>query len=595
MRMQVGTELADGRYILRERLKRTGMAEVWVAEQRGMHGFSKSVIVKMIHPDLSEQHEARTRFFDEARFASKIRHPNVVEIYDFGEENGIFYLVMEYIQGYDLEALVEKCKETGSKIPIPFICRLMADSAKGLQVIHALRDDRGQPVELVHRDISPQNLVVAASGVIKIIDFGVVKAKEKSSRTRTGVIVGKLQYMSPEQLSSEELDARSDVFSLGLVLFELLTLEPRFRGTNLLEIFYEALNEPMPDVAGKRGDCPPDIVECVKKSLAQKKADRFQSAQDMQRSLETHLIQQGIAVTESDIAGYLAQVFQTGRSISYGETDSLTSGDSTMRSPATQSPRAVGPAMMGSQGPSHTISAQPPSASDEDDPEMHRIRQALGPAANSSVGGGHTFDSRSEGGHTFDSRSMGRPMGNPMKNQRPPQAPPISQQPMIMSAPAPSSSYGGGSPFAQMEPSYQPIAGLPSNMGGGEATVVLDTDQLNEVNEATVVLQVPSSDVLQAVASMVPPTPSGLPSSAITSFGNEPTNDLSGMAPSQTSVNTPPPAPYGKINPMEFVASQQTMIGAYPSKPKKNLLWLWILIGAVAFGGGLLVVYLMVG
>ncbi len=636
MRMQVGTELADGRYTLRDRLKRTGMAEVWLAEQRGVHGFSKTVIVKMIHPDLNEQHEARTRFFDEARFASKIRHPNVVEIYDFGEQDGIFYLVMEYIQGYDLEALIEQCKKKQSSIPIALICRLMADAAKGLQIIHTIRDDRGQFLELVHRDISPQNLVVASSGVIKIIDFGVVKAREKSSRTRTGVIVGKLQYMSPEQLSSEELDARSDVFSLGLVMFELLTLEPRFRGSNLLEIFYEALNEPMPDVAAKRRDCPTDIVECVKRSLAQKKADRFQSAQEMQRTLEAHLIQQGIAVTESDLAGYLARIFGQGGVIGLSDADERTGGgDATMMSPPSAPTRAAAssapPSAQFGRGPSHTISAQPPDSNEENDPEMQRIRQALGPSANASLGGGsHTFDSRSAAvSHTFDSRGMAQVGAAPLAVQRPPAAPPAPQptpaSPYGMgyaSAPTPppaypqAPSYGaptpvqpssafGGSPFAQMEASYRPSVGgiSAAGMGASEATVVLDTEEIGQTHEATVVLSV---DGVEALQSQPPRTPSfqpqqqqGIPASALTSFGAEPTADLSRARPPVrgASDKRSSSGPYKETSDehQESMTSQRTMIGAYPQRPKANLLWLWIVLGTLIFGVGILVVYLVLG
>jgi|GEM_PF-2050433 len=615
MRMQVGTELSDGRYVLRDRLKRTGMAEVWLAEQRGMHGFSKTVIVKMIHPDLNEQHEARSRFFDEARFASKIRHPNVVEIYDFGEQDGVFYLVMEYIQGYDLEALIEQCKKKQSSIPIALICRLMADALKGLQIIHTIRDDRGQLLELVHRDISPQNLVVASSGVIKIIDFGVVKAREKSSRTRTGVIVGKLQYMSPEQLSSEELDARSDVFSLGLVMYELLTLEPRFRGSNLLEIFYEALNEPMPDVVAKRRDCPPDIVECVKRSLAQKKAERFQNAQEMQRALEAHLIQQGIAVTESDLAGYLARIFgQAGAGSSH--TDAYT-GSATMATPPAARGASSTPAsaQMG-RGPSHTISAQPPDSSDENDPEMQRIRQAKHwPQAPRLGGSGHTFDSRNaSASHTFDSRAMGQMGATGAPTQRSP-ALSTSPQPPAASpygmgyatAPAPSyaqspsytppasthppSSFGGGSPFAQMEPSYRPPLGGSGGapMATSEATVVLDTEEIGQTHEATVVLSVGGVEALQPQQ--------GIPASALTSFGAEPTADLSRSRPPIQNLTDRRPSSASSQRPyqepeQEQVATQRTMIAAYPQRPK-NRMGLWIVLGGLIFGVGLLIVYLV--
>ena len=304
--MQVGSQLAGGRYILESSLKRTGMAEIWLANQRGGVGFSKQVIIKMIHPDLNEQSEARRRFLDEARLASQIQHPHVVQIHDFGEEdNGLLYLVMEYIQGYDIETILQQAKDENRLIPLPIVCRLMADACQGLGFIHEMRDDYGNPMELVHRDISPQNFVVSSSGGIKIIDFGIVKARTKSSHTRTGVIVGKLQYMSPEQLSSEELDSRSDIYSLGLVLYELLTLKPRFRGNNMLEVFYEALNEPPPVVTDLRPDCPSELVQCVQKALAQKKEHRYNTAYEMQEALDNALMRLGSPTSHRQISQFL--------------------------------------------------------------------------------------------------------------------------------------------------------------------------------------------------------------------------------------------------------------------------------------------------
>lgn len=312
--MQPGDQLANGRYTLERQITRSGMAEVWIARQQVGGGMSKSVVIKMIHPDLNAQQEARQRFFDEARFMSQIHHANVVQFYDFGEdeEDDLLFQVMEFIEGFAIEQIVARSRELGQSIPIPIVCRLIADACKGLGYIHDLCDDRGVNMELVHRDISPQNLLISKSGSIKIIDFGIIKARDKSSRTRTGVIVGKLQYMSPEQLSSEDLDRRSDIYSLGLVLYEMLTLEPRFRGSNLLEVFYEALNEPPPPVVDLRPDCPPAIVQCIQTALAQEKDHRFATAYHMQELIESYLHQQGAPVSDWQIADYLNQLFQDG-------------------------------------------------------------------------------------------------------------------------------------------------------------------------------------------------------------------------------------------------------------------------------------------
>ncbi len=284
------------------------MGEVWLARQQG-GGVSKTVVVKMIHPDLNAHREAQQRFFDEAQIVARINHPHVVQFYEFGEQENMLYQVMEYIEGYAFSQITEQAKSQGATIPLPVICRLLADAAQGLGHIHDMTDERGQRQELVHRDISPQNLLVSKTGTLKIIDFGIVKAKQKTSRTRTGVIVGKLQYMSPEQLSSEALDHRSDIYSLGLVLYEMLTLESRFRGSNLLEIFYEAFNEPLPQIVDLRPDCPQALVECVHRALAQEKEKRFAHAYDMQDLLERYLHQQGSPCNQRDVASFLSNLF----------------------------------------------------------------------------------------------------------------------------------------------------------------------------------------------------------------------------------------------------------------------------------------------
>ena len=336
--MQAGDALANGRYVLERRLTRTGMAEVWVGSQRGSGGFSKPVVVKMIHPDLNEQEEARQRFMDEAHITSQISHPHVVQIYDFGQQDDLFYLVMEFIEGFDLGAIIKQAKTVGKKIPISIACRLIADACKGLGFIHDVKDPSGQRLDLIHRDISPNNLVVSRSGVIKIIDFGIVKARDKNSRTRTGVIVGKLQYMSPEQLSTEELDHRADIYSLGLVLYELLTLETRFRGKNLLEIFYEALNEPPPKVVDKRPDCPLEMVDYLHKALAQKRDERYLDAYAMQEVFESYLVKVGVSVTQRQISVFLDDLFSDEEE---DELDSTTRIDAGQIFDDTQGPEVV--------------------------------------------------------------------------------------------------------------------------------------------------------------------------------------------------------------------------------------------------------------
>jgi serine/threonine protein kinase len=284
------------------------MEEVWLAKKQGA-GVSKTVVVKMIHPDLNAQKEAQQRFFDEARIVAQIQHPNVVQFFEFGEQDNVFYQVMEYIEGYASEKIIEQAKRINRPIPIPIICRIIADAAQGLGFIHNLTDENGVCLELVHCDISPQNLLMSKTGTLKIINFGMAKARQKTFRTRTGIIVGKLQYMSPEQLSSKDLDHRSDIYSLGLVLYELLTLRPRFSGNGLLEIFYEAFNEPPPIITDLRLDCPSELMYCVQKALAQNKEERYAHAYELEDDLERYIHANGIPITQRTIAAYIEDLF----------------------------------------------------------------------------------------------------------------------------------------------------------------------------------------------------------------------------------------------------------------------------------------------
>ena len=308
--MQAGHQLADGRYTLETLIQRSGMGEVWIARQHGGVGFSKQVVIKMISPALSDEDEAHQRFFDEARIASRINHPHVVQLYDFGQDtSGSFFLAMEYIAGHDLSAIVERAREKHSKVPFPIACRILADACQGLGYMHDLSDEQGRPLELVHRDISPSNLIVSNAGGVKIIDFGIAKAREKKSRTRTGVIVGKLQYMSPEQLSSSPVDLRSDIYSMGLVFYELLTLERRFRGNNLLEVYYEALHNPPPVVTDLRPNCPRELVTIVQKALSNDPSQRYGSAYELQEALESYLRKLGQTAAQRQISMFLTDLF----------------------------------------------------------------------------------------------------------------------------------------------------------------------------------------------------------------------------------------------------------------------------------------------
>ncbi|MGZ6142938.1 MAG: serine/threonine protein kinase, partial [Myxococcales bacterium] len=212
-----------GRYELLKRLAGGGMGEVYLARQRGIDGFSKLLVIKTLLPHLCEDEEFITMFKDEARVTAQLIHPNICQVFEFEQVGGVYYMAMEYLRGEDLRRLWKACEQRGTPLRVPLICRVISDAAAGLDFAHSLRDSKGEPYHIVHRDISPQNILVTFEGGVKVIDFGVAKAAGRAQHTRTGALKGKYSYMSPEQVAGAEVDGRSDIFALGIVLHELLT------------------------------------------------------------------------------------------------------------------------------------------------------------------------------------------------------------------------------------------------------------------------------------------------------------------------------------------------------------------------------------
>src|SRR6266852_2819714 len=221
-----------GRYELLKRLAGGGMGEVYLARQRGLAGFQKLLVIKTLLPHLCEDEAFIAMFKDEARLCAHLVHPNICQVFEFDEIGGTWFLAMEYLRGEDLRRLERACEQRGTPLPVPLICRIVADAAAGLAFAHSLRDQSGRSYGIVHRDISPQNILVTLDGGVKIIDFGIAKAVGRSQHTRTGALKGKCGYMSPEQADGATVDARADIFALGVVLHELLTGRRLFKAAD---------------------------------------------------------------------------------------------------------------------------------------------------------------------------------------------------------------------------------------------------------------------------------------------------------------------------------------------------------------------------
>jgi len=283
---EVRPGLALGRYECLLPIARGGMAAVWAARARGARGFTRMVAIKTMLPSLSADPQFETMFLDEARIASRIRHPNVVEIIDLGEQQSLLYIVMEWIDGEPLSTLMRKAGGDG-RLPMGIAARIMADTCAGLHAAHEVRDDDGNLVGLVHRDISPQNVMVSYDGLVKLLDFGVAKAGGVSTaETAAGHVKGKIAYMAPEQVLSEKVDRRTDVFACGIVLYQITTGKHPFRGDNDAATIHNVLRREVPSPRQFVPDCPPRLHQIVMKALQKNREKRFQSAAEMANELE---------------------------------------------------------------------------------------------------------------------------------------------------------------------------------------------------------------------------------------------------------------------------------------------------------------------
>jgi len=225
-----------GGYTLLERIGVGGMAEVFLARRSGVAGFEKDIVIKRIRPHLTEHESFVNMFLGEAKLAAQLSHPNIVQIYDLGRIQDSYFIAMEYIAGRDMSALIPRAKKMSFPFPAEYAMRIGSSICEALYYAHTQSDSYGNPLHIVHRDISPENIRLAWTGAVKILDFGIAKAATQMHETKAGEIKGKLCYMSPEQVLGKEIDHRSDIFALGVVLYEGLTGLKLYSGKNDLEI-----------------------------------------------------------------------------------------------------------------------------------------------------------------------------------------------------------------------------------------------------------------------------------------------------------------------------------------------------------------------
>jgi serine/threonine-protein kinase len=292
------------RYELLGPLAEGGMASVWIARQRGKHGFEKLVALKTILPQYAADLRFQQMFLDEARIASRIEHFNVARILDLGEEHDVLYLAMEYVDGDALSKLRRSWVKEKSPPPAGVIMRVLADACLGLHDAHELRGDDGKPLDIVHRDVSPHNILVSVKGVAKVIDFGIAKARDRlASETNAGVLKGKIQYMAPEQALGRPVDRRADIWAVGATLYHLLAGKPAYDADNTLGTLHLLTSGRPPDPLPPH--VHPAIAAVARKALSMPAEKRYATAVEMRDAMEAAMVDAGIPTTSADVAAYV--------------------------------------------------------------------------------------------------------------------------------------------------------------------------------------------------------------------------------------------------------------------------------------------------
>jgi serine/threonine protein kinase len=305
---------AFGRYQLLQRISMGGMAEV----SRAIHTPSgMQVALKRILPEVAEDEEFIKMFEDEARIASQLEHPYIARCLDFGNVDGEWYIAFEFVGGKDMRALFGRCSKGGERIPLWFLVYVLGRVAEGLAYAHARKDANGKPVSIVHRDVSPQNIIVSFDGDVKLIDFGIAKAAGKLSRTQVGSIKGKFGYMSPEQVRGIEVDHRADIFSLGICLWEMVTMQRLFQAENELQVIDKVRKLHVEAPSRFNPECPPELDRIVLKALAKDPDERYRAAKDVYRDLNHVAGTLGLA-SRDRIAQYMRRAFPEAREGSDG-------------------------------------------------------------------------------------------------------------------------------------------------------------------------------------------------------------------------------------------------------------------------------------
>jgi eukaryotic-like serine/threonine-protein kinase len=298
-----------GRYEIVRHLAQGGMADVLLARTSGIEGFARHVVIKRIRTDQASDERYVEMFLDEARLAAALHHHNIVQVNDIGQEHGQYFFAMEYVHGEDARTLLARVSERGQLVPLEHVLAIVCAAAAGLHHAHEQRGPDRTPLCIVHRDVSPANIMIGYDGGVKVADFGIAKAAHRTTETRSGTLKGKVAYMSPEQCVGEAVDRRSDVFSLGIVLYELVTVRRLFKADNDFLTMAAVVLGHIPPPSKYRPDLPPELEAIICKALANKPEERFQTADELRLALEELAARHGLRMSSTALADYMRELF----------------------------------------------------------------------------------------------------------------------------------------------------------------------------------------------------------------------------------------------------------------------------------------------
>jgi serine/threonine protein kinase len=298
-----------GKYLLERRIAVGGMAEIYLAKSLGAEGFQRDVVIKLILASYSEDEAFVTMFIDEARIAARLHHANIIQIHDFDKFDDSYYIAMEYVEGRDLRKVMDRSVRAGRRMPVLQAVQIAAEISAGLKYAHTRKDEAGRPLDIIHRDVSPHNVLLSFGGDVKITDFGIAKAAARSTKTRAGTVKGKCSYMSPEQARGKPLDGRSDLFAVCAILWELLTGRKAFDGDTDFGILSNVLSAAVPPPSQFNPDVPPELDAIVLKGLRKDREERFLDMAALEKELRAFAFRKASGLEELSVVPFLQELF----------------------------------------------------------------------------------------------------------------------------------------------------------------------------------------------------------------------------------------------------------------------------------------------